>query len=139
MNTLRIGFVGLGGICRQRHVPGLKKLPGIELRAVANRTRESSEKAAREFGIPVVCDSWQELVARDDIDIVFVGTWPYLHREVSVAALQSGGAASAGRKRSRRSSRRSARERNWLRSVIGGVIRVVLGRASQGQGHDGQQ
>ncbi len=90
MNTLRIGFVGLGGICRQRHVPGLKKLPGIELRAVANRTRESSEKAAREFGIPVVCDSWQELVARDDIDIVFVGTWPYLHREVSVAALQSG-------------------------------------------------
>uniref|UniRef100_A0A7C4PK83 SRP54-type proteins GTP-binding domain-containing protein n=1 Tax=Anaerolinea thermolimosa TaxID=229919 RepID=A0A7C4PK83_9CHLR len=90
METLRIGFVGLGGICRQRHVPGLKKLPGIELRAVANRTRESSEKAAREFGIPVVCDSWQELVARDDIDIVFVGTWPYLHREVSVAALESG-------------------------------------------------
>ncbi|HOJ67777.1 MAG TPA: Gfo/Idh/MocA family oxidoreductase [Candidatus Hydrogenedentes bacterium] len=90
MDTLRVGFVGLGGICRQRHVPGLRKISGIELRAVVNRTRESSEKAARDFDIPVVCDTWQELVARDDIDVVFVGTWPYLHREVSVAALNAG-------------------------------------------------
>lgn len=90
MDTLRIGFVGLGGICRQRHIPGLQQLPGIELRAVVNRTRASSEKAAGDFGIPIVCDSWQELVARDDIDVVFVGTWPYLHREVSVAALEAG-------------------------------------------------
>lgn len=90
MEKIRVGFVGLGGICRQRHVPGLRALDGVEIVAVANRTRESSERAAREFGIPEVCESWQELVVRDDVDAVFIGTWPYMHRTMSIAALQAG-------------------------------------------------
>ncbi len=90
MGRIRVGFVGLGGICRSRHVPGLRRLDGVEIVAVANRSRESSERAAAQFGIPQVCDSWLELVERDDIDAVFVGTWPYLHKEVSIAALKSG-------------------------------------------------
>ncbi len=90
MNTIRVGFVGLGGICRSRHVPGLRRLDGVDIVAVANRTRESSERAAAQFGIPEVCDSWQQIVERDDIDAVFIGTWPYLHKDVSIAALNSG-------------------------------------------------
>ena len=90
MQTIRVGFIGLGGICRQRHVPGLKRLEGLEIVAVANRSRASSEQAAREFGIPVVCDTWQELIARDDVDAVFIGTWPYRHRTMAVAALEAG-------------------------------------------------
>ncbi|MCX5757970.1 MAG: Gfo/Idh/MocA family oxidoreductase, partial [Candidatus Hydrogenedentes bacterium] len=77
-------------MCRQRHVPGLRRIEGVEIAAVANRTRASSEAAAREFGIPVVCDSWQELVARDDLDAVFIGTWPYMHCPISLAALDAG-------------------------------------------------
>lgn len=90
MEKVRVGFVGLGGICRSRHVPGLQAIPGVEFVAVANRTRESGEAAAREFGIPVVCDAWEDLVGRDDIDAVFVGTWPYLHCPVTLAALEAG-------------------------------------------------
>lgn len=90
MNALRIGFVGLGGICRQRHLPGLLRLPGIELAAVANRSRASAAAAALEFGIPDIHDHWEELVAREDLDAVFIGTWPYMHRTVSIAALESG-------------------------------------------------
>ncbi|HOE65758.1 MAG TPA: Gfo/Idh/MocA family oxidoreductase [Candidatus Hydrogenedentes bacterium] len=90
MRRLRIGFVGLGGIARSRHMPGLRRIEGVEVVAVSNRTRESSERAAREFGIPDICSSWEELVARDDLDAVFVGTWPYMHRPVSVAALEQG-------------------------------------------------
>ncbi len=90
METIRVGFVGLGGICRQRHVPGLQKIPGVELVAVANRSRKSSEQAAREYGIPNVCDEWHDLIGRDDIDAVVIGTWPYMHREISVAALKAG-------------------------------------------------
>jgi predicted dehydrogenase len=90
MDKLRVGFVGLGGICRSRHVPGLRNIQGVEIAAVANRTRESSERAAAEFGIPIVCGSWQELVARDDLDVAVIGTWPYLHRPVALAALEAG-------------------------------------------------
>ena len=90
MQPLRIGFVGLGGICRERHVPGLRRIPGVKLVAVANRSWASGEAAAREFDLPEVCASWQELVDRSDLDAVFVGTWPYQHHPVSIAALQAG-------------------------------------------------
>ncbi|MDX9972348.1 MAG: Gfo/Idh/MocA family oxidoreductase [FCB group bacterium] len=90
MDKIRIGFVGLGGIARIRHVPGLKALEGVELVAVANRSRETTEAAAREFGIPNACDSWDELVHRDNVDAVFIGTWPYMHCPVTLAALEAG-------------------------------------------------
>jgi len=90
METIRIGFVGLGGICRQRHVPGFSQIEGVQFSAVGNRTEASSAAAAREFNIPTVCGTWRELVKRDDVDAVVIGTWPYLHRPVSVAALAAG-------------------------------------------------
>ena len=90
MKKVRVGIVGLGGICRDRHVPGLRRIPDVEIVAVANRTRESSERAAEEFDIPVVCEGWEALIARDDIDAVFIGTWPYLHRAMALAALSAG-------------------------------------------------
>ena len=90
MKTLRVGIIGLGGICRTRHVPGLWRIDGVDIVAVANRSRESSERAAREFGIPDVHGTWEALVARDDLDAVFIGTWPYLHHPISIAALESG-------------------------------------------------
>ena len=90
MITLRIGIIGLGGIFRQRHMPGIFGVDDVEVVAVCNRSRESSEAAAKEYNIPDVEDSWQSLVARDDLDAVFIGTWPYMHKELSVAALDAG-------------------------------------------------
>lgn len=90
MQNIRIGFIGLGGICRHRHVPGLQKIDGVELTAVVNRSRESSERAAKEFGIPHVCETAEELIARDDIDAAVIGTWPYMHKPLSIAALEAG-------------------------------------------------
>jgi len=89
-DSIRIGVVGLGGICRSRHVPGFRKVPGVEVVAVANRTLRSSESAAAELRIPHAVESWQELVTRDDVDLVLVGTWPYLHKAVTIAALEAG-------------------------------------------------
>ena len=90
MGSLRIGFIGLGGICRQRHAPGLRQIPGVEMLAVSNRTRESSERAAQDFCIPNICDSWVQLVARPDIDAVVIGTWPYMHYPMTLAVLDAG-------------------------------------------------
>ena len=89
-DTLRIGFIGAGGICRSRHLPGLAALDGVEVVVVCNRSRESSERVARDFGIAQVEEDWQRLIAREDLDAIFVGTWPYMHRELSIAALEAG-------------------------------------------------
>lgn len=90
MDTIRIGIVGLGGICRDRHVPGFRKLEGVELVSVVNRSAESSRAAADAFGIPEVDESWEAMVGRDDLDAIVIGTWPYKHRDISITALASG-------------------------------------------------
>ncbi|MDG1896843.1 MAG: Gfo/Idh/MocA family oxidoreductase [Fuerstiella sp.] len=90
MNTIRVGIVGLGANTRLRHVPGLQACDDVEIVGVCNRRPESTRKAADEFSIPRIFDRWQDLVADDEIDAVVIGTWPYLHCEITVAALQAG-------------------------------------------------
>jgi predicted dehydrogenase len=52
--TIRVGFVGAGNNTRRHHIPKLKAQPGVELVAVANRSVESGQRVAKEFGIPRV-------------------------------------------------------------------------------------
>ena len=88
--TIRIGIIGAGANTKLRHIPGLQKISGVEITAVANRSRESGQKVAAEFGIPRVYDHWTELAGSADVDAVVIGTWPYLHRPATVAALTAG-------------------------------------------------
>src|SRR5437764_8892274 len=87
---IRVGFVGAGNNTRRHHIPKLVAQPGVELVAVANRSKESGERVAREFGIGRTHDHWRDVVAAEDIDAICIGTWPYLHCEVTVAALERG-------------------------------------------------
>jgi predicted dehydrogenase len=88
--TIRMGFVGAGKNTQVRHIPGFRKLPGVELVAVANRTKESGERVAREFGIGRAHADWRDVVRAPDVDAVCIGTWPYMHCEVTEAALAAG-------------------------------------------------
>ena len=88
--AIRVGFIGAGANTRKHHIPKLKAQPGVELVAVANRSKESGETVAREFGIGRVHGSWQEIVNAPDIDAVCIGTWPYTHAEMTIAALGQG-------------------------------------------------
>jgi predicted dehydrogenase len=87
---IRVGFVGAGANTRKHHIPKLKAQPGVELIAVANRSKESGERVAKEFGIARVHDDWRQVVEAKDVDAICIGTWPYMHRELTVAALTAG-------------------------------------------------
>jgi predicted dehydrogenase len=86
---IRVGIVGAGANTRERHIPGLQAIPGVEIVSVANRSRESGRRVADAFGIPRVYDRWEDLVAAGDTDAVVVGTWPYMHCPVTIAALEA--------------------------------------------------
>jgi predicted dehydrogenase len=89
-DPIRIGIVGAGNNTRRLHIPNLRKIAGVEIASVVNRTRASSEKAAKEFSIPRVCGSWQALVNDSELDAVVIGTWPYMHCPITLAALAAG-------------------------------------------------
>jgi predicted dehydrogenase len=88
--TIRIGVVGAGRNTRLHHIPKLKKIAGVEVVSLVNRSRASSERVAAEFGIPRVHNHWQALVNDPGIDAVVIGTWPYLHCPITLAALAAG-------------------------------------------------
>jgi predicted dehydrogenase len=89
-STLRIGLIGAGANTRARHIPGLRAQPNVELAAVCNRRQESSAAVAREYHIPRIYENWEDVVADPNVDAVVIGTWPYLHCPITLAALAAG-------------------------------------------------
>jgi predicted dehydrogenase len=89
-STLRVGLIGAGANTKARHIPGLRAIEDVEIIAVCNRRLESSDAVAREYGIGRIYERWQDLLGNPDIDAVVIGTWPYLHRAITLAALESG-------------------------------------------------
>ena len=87
---IRVGLIGAGGNVRNRHIPGFQKVEDLEIVAVANRSIESARAVADRFNIPQVYSSWQELLEDDSINAICIGTWPYMHRTLTLAALDKG-------------------------------------------------
>ena len=60
-DKLRIGFIGAGGNTRLRHIPGLKSQPDVEFAWVCNRSMDSGQKVASEFGIERVTTNPEDI------------------------------------------------------------------------------
>jgi predicted dehydrogenase len=90
-SKLRIGIVGAGTVVKARHLPALKNIPDVEVVAICNSTYESSEKFCVEYAPESTpFGNWAELVADPEIDIIWIGTPPYLHATIAVSALEAG-------------------------------------------------
>lgn len=88
-SKIRVGLIGAGGNTRQRHIPGFQAIDGVELAVVCNRSETSSRRVAEEYGIPRVAKGWYDVVNDPEVDAVCIGTWPNMHAEVTVAALEA--------------------------------------------------
>ncbi len=87
---IRVGLIGAGANTRLRHIPGLLALENVEIAAVCNRRPESTIAVAREFNVAKKLLQWEQVVADPDVDAVVIGTWPYLHCPITLAALRAG-------------------------------------------------
>jgi predicted dehydrogenase len=87
-NTLGLGVIGCGGfgLFAMQH---FAQLPEVRPVAMAGTHREASLAAARRFGMANV-EEVDALVARDDVDLVYIATPPFLHYEQSKRALEAG-------------------------------------------------
>jgi predicted dehydrogenase len=82
--------LGAGAWAEFAHLPGYKRDPRCELVAIADPVVERAQAFAKKFGIPNVYSSHEELIGRDDIDVVDVCTPSATHFELSWAALSAG-------------------------------------------------
>lgn len=89
-SPIRIGMVGAGSIVRQRHLPGLRRIDGVRVVAVANSTPASAGKFIGEEGLDArACGNWEELANAADVEVVWIGTHPNLHEPITTAALRA--------------------------------------------------
>ena len=49
-DTVRVGFVGAGGIARNPHMPALQKIEGVEIVAVCDTVEAHARQAVEAFG-----------------------------------------------------------------------------------------
>ncbi|WP_067793997.1 Gfo/Idh/MocA family protein [Actinomadura formosensis] len=86
---LRFGVLGCADIAWRRAIPALCGDPRAELVAVASRDIAKARRFADRFGCAAV-EGYGPLLARPDIDAVYVPLPPGLHAEWAGAALDAG-------------------------------------------------
>ncbi|MEE2953321.1 MAG: Gfo/Idh/MocA family oxidoreductase [Pseudomonadota bacterium] len=87
MRRLGIGVIGCG-VISDVYCSNIPRFSNLALRAVADMRAEAARAKGEAHGVPAV--SVDELLAREDVDIVLNLTVPQAHVEVGLAAIAAG-------------------------------------------------
>ena len=86
---IRWGILGTGVIARA-FAEGLRYARGAALWAVGSRTLEAAGQFAAQYRVPRRYESYQELVADPEVDVIYVATPHATHLEHTLLALDAG-------------------------------------------------
>lgn len=86
---IRAGIVGAGMMGRT-HTEALRRLPGVEVAALADSNTALAQKTCEELFIPACYGSYQEMIEKENLDVVHVCTPNFAHFEVCKAAIEAG-------------------------------------------------
>jgi predicted dehydrogenase len=84
----RLGVIGCGGFGLYA-LQQFAQVPGVKPAGMAGTHREAAIAAARRFGIPDIQDVGK-MLGRDDIELVYIATPPFLHHQQAIEALRAG-------------------------------------------------
>lgn len=97
--NLRVGYIGLGprGFASLQRVA---HIDGVEIRAIGDCYEYPIQRVRdylKELNYPVQPaeyfaseESWKDLVARDDLDLIYIATPQFWHAEMACAAMEAG-------------------------------------------------
>jgi predicted dehydrogenase len=87
---IRIGILGAARIAPRGIITPANALLGAEVVGIGARTLERARDFAAQHSIPFAFGSYAELIAREDVDLVYVALPPSAHLEWCVKALEHG-------------------------------------------------
>ncbi|WP_198943420.1 Gfo/Idh/MocA family protein [Actinokineospora bangkokensis] len=88
--VLRVGLLGCSSIARRRTLPALRATPAAAVTAVAARDPRRAEAFAAESGTGAAALTYEQLLAADDVDAVYVSLPNSEHHRWAEAALLAG-------------------------------------------------
>jgi predicted dehydrogenase len=89
VDTIKAGVIGIGFI-GPAHIEALRRIPGIEVTALAHSSAEKARAKAEELGVPRHFGDYRELLALEELDVVHVCTPNNLHYPMTRDALMAG-------------------------------------------------
>jgi len=87
MRKVGVGIIGCGNISTS-YLKAARQFPILDIKAVADMRSEAAERRGAEFGVPGM--RVDQMLKRDDIEIVINLTVPLAHTDVSLAVLNAG-------------------------------------------------
>lgn len=125
-SRIRVGIVGASptrGFASIAHIPALQALPNFEIVAVCTTRQESSDAAAKQYGVPLAFVEPAKLAAHPDVDLVTVSVKVPDHFQPVMAAIEAGKHVYCewplGRDTAEAIRMRDAAERQGIRHVVG--------------------
>ena len=86
---IRIGFVGCGQFARH-FVPLFKAHPACEYVALCDKFRDRAENFMEKFGADKIFDTYEEMLASDEVNAIAIFSQRNQHGEMAIAALKAG-------------------------------------------------
>jgi predicted dehydrogenase len=90
MKTYGVGVFGIGWVAAE-HIKAFVNNPHTRVKALASRRKESAQAAKDQLGLDCeILPAFDDLIQRDDIDVIDVCSPNALHAEEAIAAAEAG-------------------------------------------------
>jgi predicted dehydrogenase len=89
MKSIRIGVLGAANIAQKSVIPAIQATQGLELIAIASRTLDKATQLAQRFNCEAI-EGYENLLARTDIDAIYMPLPTGIHLEWVLKALEAG-------------------------------------------------
>ncbi|HKP84740.1 MAG TPA: bi-domain-containing oxidoreductase, partial [Blastocatellia bacterium] len=89
-DELKVALVGAGNLARWAHLPNLKKISNVSLRAICSASGARAKSYARRFGAEYCCSDYAEILSDADVDVVMILSRNQHHAPQALAALRAG-------------------------------------------------
>jgi 2-hydroxy-4-carboxymuconate semialdehyde hemiacetal dehydrogenase len=87
--TMRFCVIGNGAM-GVAHLKALANIPGMQVTALASRTKESTEEVAKKYNVPFWTTDFDAAINRKDVDAVILTSPTQVHADQTEACLKAG-------------------------------------------------
>jgi predicted dehydrogenase len=89
MGQLRVGIIG-AGFGAKVHAPLMQWHPSYDIVSICTVNRKDSDLLKKDTGIEKVYTEWEEMLAREELNLVVIASIPSLHCDMAVKAFSMG-------------------------------------------------
>jgi len=87
---VRWGILGAASIAVEKVIPAMQRGEWSEIKAIASRDLEKAKRVGHELGIPSAYGSYEELLADDEVEAVYIPLPNHLHVPWAIRAAEAG-------------------------------------------------